>query len=151
MTRPLAVAAVIAFAGLTTAAPVPKAIKPPPPPALDGEWVLEREDRDGQLGVPPSSRYNRWRVAGGSLVLVADPSPQRDPLYRATLTSEPADAGPRPFEYVGENGYHRRGVCELTADTLRVAFGKTPTEPPAAVTSEGGGYLYTFKRAAADR
>jgi uncharacterized protein (TIGR03067 family) len=141
-------AALLALA-LTTAAvaaPVPKPLKAKPV-SLNGEWEMVSEERDGTADVPRSSRYKSWRVSDGELVLMAEPGPQRDPVYRAKLTSEPGEGGrPWTFEYVGENGYHRRGVCELDGDTLKVSFAKDPKARPEKLTSEAGGYLYTFKR-----
>jgi uncharacterized protein (TIGR03067 family) len=149
MTR-TALVMVMMGATAVVAAPVPKALKTKPP-TLDAEWVLVSEERNGQVG-QRSSRYNRWRINGSELELVADPSPQRDPLYRATLTSEPGDGDrPRKFEYIGENGYHRCGVCELDGDTLKIAFTKNPKTRPEKISSEGDGYMCLFKRVTADR
>ena len=150
MTRVAALVVLLAVAGSGVAAPVPKALKAKPA-TLDGEWELTGEERDGNANAKRSSRYNRWQITGNVLVLMADPSPQRDPLYRATLDSKPADGVPRTFEYTGENGYHRRGVCEVDGDTLRVGFVPQGKEIPDNLELKNGLTVYELKRLKDDK
>ena len=146
MTRCLAVAA-LAFAFTSAvAAPVPKGVKRAA--TLEGDWQLEAEERNGQPTQRLSSGHNLWRVTTGTLVLIADDPRKQSSEYPGALVTEPG-SGDKPgvFEYtLHVNGYHRCGVYELTGDTLRVAFSKDPKTRPTQLTSEGNGFLYTFKR-----
>ena len=82
--------------------------------------------------------------------LVREGDATKEGVYPCRFVSELRDDGPRTFEYkVDQNGYHRRGVCELDGDTLRVAFGSTAADagkPPAAVKSSDSVTVYTFNR-----
>lgn len=141
--------ALLLIAAPLIAAPVPKALKRPPA-SLDGRWRVESHEENGRVMPPPKGDYNLWVVAGDTMQLVREGDTTKEGVYPCRFVSEPRDDGPRTFEYkVDSNGYHRRGVCELDGDTLRVAFGSTADaagQPPAAVKSGDGVTVYTFRR-----
>lgn len=150
MTRVCALLTLLA-ASFAAAAPVPKGLKKPQA-SLDGDWKLEAEERDGQAG-QRSGSHNLWRVTDGQMILIAEHGAQGQKAeYPTVLVTAPVEGGSlRTFDYtVVENKYQRNGVCEVDGDTLRVAFGKSPTARPDKLTSENGGYLYTFKRVKPD-
>lgn len=126
------------------AAPVPKALKKPPV-SLDGDWRWETQERNGQISPASQSDFRLWRVAGEAMTLIQEQGTSKDEPCR--FVSESKDDSLRSFEYkVNSNGYHRRGVCELDGDTLRVAFSNNPATPPAAVKSTNDVSVYTFRR-----
>jgi hypothetical protein len=95
----------------------------------------------------PATDYLLWRVSGDTMQLVREGDTSKEGVYPCRLVSEAKEAGPRTFEYkVDANGYHRRGVCELDGDTLRVAFHSDSNTPPAEVKSGPKATVYTFKR-----
>ncbi len=150
MTRALAV--LIVLATPVPAAPVPKGLKKPEA-KLEGDWRLETEEQNGKVG-QRSGSHNLWRVTDGQMTLIAENIPQgQKKEYPTVLVSAAVDGGSlRTFDYtVVENKYQRNGVCELDGDTLRIAFGKDAKARPDKLTSENGGYLYTFKRVQPDR
>jgi uncharacterized protein (TIGR03067 family) len=132
-------------AAAALAAPVPKALKKDAP--LDGRWVLDSQVADGTVAVLPDDQ-DEWTVSGNTLTI--EQKGRRRGVVRAvrcTLESALASAGPRTFEYkVTTNSYHRRGVCEVDGDTLRVAFSTGDSGPPGEVKSGAGVVLYTFRR-----
>jgi uncharacterized protein (TIGR03067 family) len=139
--------ALLLFAAPLLAAPVPKALKAKPPASLDGRWKMESQEANGKSGPPSERDYNTWVVAGDTMHLVRDGDATKEGVYPCRFVSDPRDDGPRTFEYkVDQNGYHRRGVCELDGDTLRVAFSGDANTRPAAVQSSDTVTVYTFKR-----
>ena len=151
MTRTLALLVLLSTA-FAVAAPVPKGVKKKEA-SLEGDWRLEAEERDGKAG-QRTGTHNLWRVTDGQMTLIAENNPQgQKKEYPTALVTAPVDGTSlRTFDYtVLENKYQRNGVCELDGDTLKIAFGKTPTTRPDKLTSENGGYLYTFKRVQPDR
>lgn len=146
MIRLVLAAVLVASGGL--AAPVPKAAKKNA--SLDGDWRIESHELNGKASPPPPKDYNLWKVAGDTLQLVREGDTTTEAVYPCKLVSEAKDGGPHTFEYtVNANGYHRRGVCEVDGDTLRVAFGSTADDagkPPTEVKSTEKVTVYVFKR-----
>jgi uncharacterized protein (TIGR03067 family) len=140
---------VTAFVSVTAvAAPVPKALKKPAV-TIEGSWRMQSQESGGQPTPPNKGDYNLWVVDGGTMTLIREDNAGKEGVYPCRFTSETNGDGVRTFEYkVDQNGYHRRGVCELDGDTLRVAFGTDSKTPPKAVKGEGGSgvTLYTFQR-----
>ena len=120
------------------AAPVPKALKKTPA-SLDGSWRWESQETNGKVSPSSKGDYCLWKVAGDTMTLSTEKGTMKDePCKFVSATN--AD-GVRAFEYtVNVNSYHRRGVCELDGDTLRVAW---TTHDTPAVTN---GVVYVFKR-----
>jgi uncharacterized protein (TIGR03067 family) len=126
------------------AAPVPKALKKPAA-TLDGHWRWESQETNGQVSQAPASDYCLWQVAGDTMTLVNEKRTLKD--EPCGFVSEVKGDGVRTFEYkVNSNGYHRRGVCELDGDTLRVAYTGDNAAPPPAVKSGPGVTVYTLRR-----
>ncbi|MCU0704312.1 MAG: hypothetical protein MUF18_10090 [Fimbriiglobus sp.] len=137
--------ALLVFAFPLLAAPVPKALKAKPV-SIDGDWRWETQEANGQVSPAPKGDYLLWRVAGDTMTLIRE-SGGPEGVYTCRFVSEERPDSPRTFEYkVDRNGYHRRGVCELDGDTLRVAFGDNSNIPPAEVKSGPKTSLYVFKR-----
>ncbi|MFY7954053.1 MAG: hypothetical protein ACOVT5_16240 [Armatimonadaceae bacterium] len=136
--------ALLSLAAPLAAAPVPKALKKTPA-SLDGNWRWESQEKNGKVSQASPSDYCLWKVAGDTMTLVTEKGTMKDePCGFASATN--AD-GVRTFEYrVNSNGYHRRGVCELDGDTLRVAYTADNNVPPKAVKGEDGVTVYTFRR-----
>ncbi len=132
------------FALPLAAAPVPKALKKAPA-SLEGNWRWESQETNGKVSPAPPSDYCLWKVAGDNMTLSTEKGTMKDePCGLVSATN--AD-GVRAFEYtVNSNGYHRRGVCEVDGDTLRVAYTHDNKVPPAAVKGDNGGVVYVFKR-----
>jgi uncharacterized protein (TIGR03067 family) len=150
VTRALALLIVLAVPAF--AAPVPKGVKKKEV-TLEGDWRLDTEERDGKVGQRTGS-HNLWRVTDGQMTLIAENNPQgQKKEYPTALVTAAVDGTSlRTFDYtVLENKYQRNGVCAVDGDTLKIAFGKEPKTRPDKLTSEGGGYLYTFKRVQPDR
>jgi uncharacterized protein (TIGR03067 family) len=146
MTRGVALMALLIAFAPGSAAPVPKGIKKSA--TLEGDWQLETEERNGQPTERRGSGHNLWRVKAGVLVLISEDPRKQSSEYPGTLFTE-LGTGDKPgvFEYtLHANGYHRCGVYDLAGDTLRVAFSKDPKARPPQLTSDGNGFLYTFKR-----
>ena len=141
--------ALLVFAAPLFAAPVPKALKKAPA-TIEGRWRLESQEANGRPTAPSKGDYNLWVVAGDTMQLVREGDATKEGVYPCLFVSQLRDDGPRTFEYkVDQNGYHRRGVCEVDGDTLRVAFGSTADDAgklPAAVKSSDSVTVYTFKR-----
>lgn len=144
------IALVIGFLLLATsipAAPVPKALVKPSA-NLEGDWRLETEERNGQPAPQRGSNHNLYRLTKDTLTLINEEiqGPTRE--YPGAFVTEPPSGGkPGVFEYIlNVNNYRRCGVYELDGDTLRVSFSSQPTTRPDKLTSEGNGFLYTFKR-----
>lgn len=126
------------------AAPVPKALVKKAV-SIEGDWLWESQDNNGKISPAPDSDFRLWRVAGDTMTLIQKDGKNKD--EPCGLVCEPkGEGGLRSFEYkVRSNGYHRRGVCELDGDTLRVAFSGNET-PPADLKSGPSVTVYTFKR-----
>jgi uncharacterized protein (TIGR03067 family) len=127
------------------AAPVPKALVKKVA-RIDGDWRWESQDNNGNVSPAPKSDFCLWRVAGDTMTLIQEQGASKD--EPCGFVCEPkGEGGLRSFEYkVRSNGYHRRGVCELDGDTLRVAFNSNSDSPPEAVKSGPSVSVYTFKR-----
>jgi uncharacterized protein (TIGR03067 family) len=136
----LTFAALLSFAALAPAAPVPKGMKKQPP-SLDGRWQWETQESDGKVSPASTTDYTLWVVDGDTMTLTRQKNGQKDEVP-CGFVGDLADDGQRKFEYkVTSNGYHRRGVCELVdADTLKVAW--SPHDKPGVKN----GLVYTFKR-----
>jgi uncharacterized protein (TIGR03067 family) len=141
--RPLLVLAVLAAPLL--AAPVPKALVKKAT-NIEGDWLWESQDNNGKVSPAPDSDFRLWRVAGDTMTLIQRQGTSKD--EPCGLVCEPkGEGGLRSFEYkVRSNGYHRRGVCQVDGDTLRVAFGSNSDTPPADLKSGPNVSVYTFKR-----
>ncbi len=140
--------ALLLFAVPVFAAPVPKALKQAPA-TIEGGWRMQSQETGGRQNLPGKGDYNLWKVDGDTMTLIREDNAGKDGVYPCRFTSETNTDGVRTFEYkVDQNGYHRRGVCELNGDTLRIAFGTDNKTPPAAVKSEPGSgvTVYTFQR-----
>ena len=130
--------ALLLFAAPLVAAPVPKALKKAPV-TLDGSWRWETQENNGKVSPAPNGDFCLWRVAGDTMTLASEKGGMRDEPCK--FVSETNADGVRTFDYtVNSNGYHRRGVCELDGDTLRVAW--TTHDTPAVPN----GVVYVFKR-----
>jgi uncharacterized protein (TIGR03067 family) len=136
--------ALLLFALPLAAAPVPKAVKKSPA-TLEGHWRWESQETNGRVTAAPPSDYCLWKVAGDTMTLTSEQGKMKDePCRFETATN---GDGVRTFDYtVNSNGYHRRGVCELDGDTLRVAYTSDNKVPPAAVRGDNGVTIYVFKR-----
>lgn len=138
--------ALLLVAPALVAAPVPKAIKRTAA-TIDGDWRMESSEINGKMNPPPGRDYNLWKVQGDTMTLVRENDAAGAGAYPCRFTSEQSGDGARTFEYtVDKNKYHRRGVCELDGDTLRVAFSSDAGTPPAEVKSGPNVTVYTFKR-----
>lgn len=147
MTRIAFLTAFLLLAGFAPAAPVPKALVKPAA-NLEGDWRLESEERNGQPAAQRGSNHNLYRLTKDTLTLINENSNAADREYPGAFVTEPPSGGkPGVFEYtLNVNNYRRCGVYELDGDTLRVSFSKDPTARPEKLTSDGNGFLYTFKR-----
>ncbi len=141
--RPLL--ALLALASPLLAAPVPKALVKKAV-SVDGDWRWESQEQNGNVSPAPKSDFCLWRVAGDTMTLVQTQGTSKD--EPCGLVCEPkGEGGLRSFEYkVRSNGYHRRGVCQVDGDTLRVAFGSNNDTPPVDLKSGPNVSVYTFKR-----
>ncbi len=141
---PRAFVALLLLALPLFAAPVPKALKKTPA-SLDGHWRWESQETNGKVSAAPPSDYCLWKVAGDTMTLSTEKGTMKDePCQLVSATN--AD-GVRAFEYkVNSNGYHRRGVCEVDGDTLRVAYKGDSKVPPPAVKGDKDVTVYVFKR-----
>ncbi len=126
----------------------------PAPPAdtplqLDGTWLAEKVERDGQL-VPEA----KWRpltfTADGhyTFISLTEASPNEGSF---TLDQK---AQPKTIDFKGEKVFTRKapgvsslGIVEQRGDTLRLCVNDSPTAPrPAEFKAEKGIYLFTLTR-----
>lgn len=140
-----AITALLLLAVPLAAAPVPKTLVKKAA-SMDGDWVWESQENNGKVSPAPKSDFCLWRVAGDTMTLIQMQGTSKD--EPCGLVCEPkGEGGLRSFEYkVRSNGYHRRGVCVLDGDTLKVAFSSSDANPPAEVKSGPSVSVYTFKR-----
>lgn len=144
MTR---VAVVLLLAGsVTSAAPVPKALKPKTP-LLEGRWeavVLRSSGNDFTKSTPWV-----WDISGET---VTRHMKNGDGTLRldgtATLT-RPDPERPADMDYTlpgGNGGSLFRAVVEVVGDELVINFAELNQARPPDMTELKSGYLYKFKR-----
>lgn len=131
------------------AAPVPKAVKKPPP--QDGLWLAVEEAYEGRL--TSDVEWTVWVIDGEDLTLLQNTKTfrqfeagEKPPCHTYTLRF-PDAKDPLAFDLMtGGNEYHA-GRMEVTKDTLAVCYSYKPsTKRPTSVAPGDDVIYFSMKR-----
>jgi len=139
--------ALLLFAPVALAAPVPKDFKKPP--KLDGKWKVVEYSSSGR-DIKTSSILNQtWEFDGEKLSITRNTTAKRPLKPTEIKVKTDAKTKPKAFDYIFGTGTVRQGVYELDGDTLVICLrlSTVPGQVRPTTLDGGTGLLrYVLKR-----